>query len=771
MTLGLAIALPCLAQSISPMVVPDVAARIAEARETGYWLVQEGDQLYRICRHFAADRAGTRRLAREIELLNPNAFPLGEASPLTVGARIRLPDGLVANGDAPVEGARPRHAAGPSSASTPLVSSPAAPANGVAPLPAEARAQVPARATLPPYVDRLIDGASPDPDELGAATPRRGDESPGLRNWAIEARGEHREVNAAGRSNAGAIGLRYEHETELHGDFTLVGQASYFDTSVTTGLTGKSSQSDFTLFHDNFALTTDYFASSALGVIRPVLPTWLSTSYRITLAPSLLQGVTTNVTGAASDYRVAVGQLGRYSGFGIQHFERTSGSLASASALQRLDADWMAGAAAIAIRDSATIPDHTSASLALVRDLGPGGAYVKAQLAASDNGQGAGWVDANLKSGRLTQRFGAFHVDPDFLYGESTTARDSQGAYWRGDYRLAGDYFGGGVEFVENNLRRDPAKGGTENIGGFGNVTLRLDRTTQLSAGLALRDERPRVAGIIERLVMQGNASITNNNVAGQTRLDWNSTRTRPEGFPLERSGAVNWNQDWPRVGPLSLNTLVGYSDDQQQDRRVRRKTASLAARGDIANGLRVDATITYVDSDDTLGSDRNYNTAVGLEWLPTSDLSLHLTWYRNRIQPGADNPLSPFLLENSVMLTVRYEGSAGVPYPRAGETGRSASGTIVGSVFFDENNDGTRQATERGAPNVIVILDDRHTANTDADGRFSFPLVPAGRHRIRTVIERIPLPWGLEDEAPREVAVDVRTDTRIEIGLSRISP
>jgi hypothetical protein len=38
-------------------------------------------------------------------------------------------------------------------------------------------------------------------------------------------------------------------------------------------------------------------------------------------------------------------------------------------------------------------------------------------------------------------------------------------------------------------------------------------------------------------------------------------------------------------------------------------------------------------------------------------------------------------------------------------------------------------------------------------------------------VIERLPLPWGLDDETPREVEVRVREDSRLDIGLTRIGP
>jgi hypothetical protein len=370
------------------------------------------------------------------------------------------------------------------------------------------------------------------------------------------------------------------------------------------------------------------------------------------------------------------------------------------------------------------------------------------------------------------QRFGAYQIDPNFLFGESVTVRDSRGAYWRGDYRAAGNFYGGGVEYVEDNLKRDPARGGAESAGVFGNVVLRLDRSTQLGLGASFRQETPRVAGGYDRDVVQGNASVTHTLPVGQTRLDWNAVVTRPAGLPGERTQAVNWNHDWPRLGPVSVSTLLGQSREQLADRDVTRRTAGVTARGDLGRALRWDATFTFVDTKDTQGGDRNYNSSVSMEWAPMSDWFVNLMWYRNRIQPGPDNPLAPFLQDNAVQLNVRYEVGTGSPYPRAADAaGRSGTGSVAGSVFFDENRDGVRQGNERGAGGVVVIIDDRASATTDPDGRFSFPLVPAGRHRLRIVIERLPLPWGLDDETPREVEVRVREDSRVDIGLTRIGP
>ena len=214
----------------------------------------------------------------------------------------------------------------------------------------------------------------------------------------------------------------------------------------------------------------------------------------------------------------------------------------------------------------------------------------------------------------------------------------------------------------------------------------------------------------------------------------------------------------------------MSQTNEDLQDRSLRRRLASVSARGPVSSALRWDASLTFVDVDDPRGSERNYNASLGLDWNPLPQWTLQLQWLRNRIQPGSDNPLAPFVKEDVVQLTARYEDTAGSPYPRV-SGGRSGSGRIVGSVFYDENGDGVRQANERGAPGVQVILDERQAAVTDNDGRFQFSLVPAGTHRLRPLVERVPLPWGLQDDSPREVRLDVRGDARMDIGLTRIAP
>ncbi|APV48426.1 hypothetical protein BWI17_01225 [Betaproteobacteria bacterium GR16-43] len=768
---------------------PEAPERTEQARQRGFWVIAKGEHLLRIARNFTASEPEAGALARELKALNESAFIGGDATRLIVGARLTLPPRYRDGAPTVTQVALPAPATPKALATTP--------ATPVASGPPKASAQPPASAplstiysassvppiaanTLPPaeplkaatpaiapYVDRVLSGPS-DEREVGLDEKPR-DTSPGLRQWAAEYRSDYRRLTDYGTTRADGVAARYFMETERSGDFTLLAQATTFDTPPLDPR-GSRSLVTGTLLHENFTLPGGAIANSALGVVRPLFPVWLSTSYRVTFTPSLLEGVRTTIGTPESELRLGAGRIGQLTGVGIQQFERTSGDEAIASFTQRLGSDWSAGAAAISVRDSATIANHTTVSAGVGREFSPTGPGIKLQAAVTDDGERAAWTDIIMRNGRLTQRFGGYYVDPDFVFGESAATRDIRGAYWRGEYRDTQAFYSFGAEGSQDNLKRDPTRAGTNNIGGYGNVTLRVDRTLQVGGGFSARNENPRLEGEAGRQVSMANAFLSKSWLAGVTRLDANYNLTRPDNQRNESTRFLQWNQEWPRTGPVDFSTQLGLSNESLVDRDVRRRLASVQARGPIYGDLRWDASVTFVDVDDPRGSERNYNAAVTLDWNVAPQWSLQLLWFRNRVQPGADNPLSPFLREDAIQFNARYEDSAGSPYPRVAG-GRSGTGRVAGSVFFDENGDGERQANERGAPGVQVILDERQSAVTDNDGRFQFAFVPSGTHRVRVLVERVPLPWGLADDAQREVRVDVRGDARLDIGLTRISP
>ena len=72
-----------------------------------------------------------------------------------------------------------------------------------------------------------------------------------------------------------------------------------------------------------------------------------------------------------------------------------------------------------------------------------------------------------------------------------------------------------------------------------------------------------------------------------------------------------------------------------------------------------------------------------------------------------------------------------------------SGAGSLSGSVYFDADANGRREASEGGVPGVPVILDRRFVTRTDAQGRYEFPAVAAGEHVIEVSSDNVPLPWS----------------------------
>ena len=88
--------------------------------------------------------------------------------------------------------------------------------------------------------------------------------------------------------------------------------------------------------------------------------------------------------------------------------------------------------------------------------------------------------------------------------------------------------------------------------------------------------------------------------------------------------------------------------------------------------------------------------------------------------------------------------------------------------VYLDANNNGQPDAGEAGAANVTVVLDGRFSVQTNAAGRFSFPVVATGHHVITVVADNLPLPWVLIGDGRRETEVTTRDRTVISIGAQR---
>ncbi len=136
-------------------------------------------------------------------------------------------------------------------------------------------------------------------------------------------------------------------------------------------------------------------------------------------------------------------------------------------------------------------------------------------------------------------------------------------------------------------------------------------------------------------------------------------------------------------------------------------------------------------------------------------------------LSPPVATPI-PAVEERGVFLTFRYRRASGSHFAPLGGAPGAGSGEIAGSVFLDANNNGRSDAGEAGVPNVTVVLDGRFSVQTDASGRFAFPVVATGHHVITVIPDNLPLPWTLVNEGRAEVGVTTRDRTEINIAAQR---
>jgi hypothetical protein len=702
---------------------------------------------------------------------NPRAFFKGDRDRLIPGTKLALPPEMVTKGVAPPPAAAAREGApvtpaAPTSAPSSPTAVPA-PEFAVGP-PVQARRAAPEEQ---PYVDQLIEGGAAEPE---AAIPaEEAALAPGQRYFSAEYRMEARYPPGGGHGIEQGVNLALRRETLNYGDFYLEGALR--DTTLAPGEieTSRRNGGRFTLYQERFPLVQGWLADSAFGVVRTPPSALVNSSYRIFLPTSLMAGASTVVSDGKQDVMMYAGHVGRLDGSAVQSFDPTSGNLAGLGYTRRAG-PWTFGGQAIGLRGNSQVPDHEAATLAA--EYGTFGALVhnKAQVVADSDGNAGAWFDGDMTSGRLRQRFGVYNLDPDLKWGDGSLANDQRGAYWRGDYHLLRYTLAGGLDAAQTNIRDDPAKAATRSGTGYGTFSLRIDRNLTVGAGLTYQGTRNRFTASPRGSAVSATAFASWNTPLGLSRFDFTSFRGTATGIPDNTIDTFSWSQDWPALEFARITSTMTLARESSLGLRTNRASLGVSAHGTLAaNGLW-DASVVYGRIDGPNGVSDNVNVSgtaswpFARNWAALAQLSVNTFDVLPAI-PGTEPPA--LLHDKRLLLGVRYEESSGTSYQALGLRGGAGSGRLSGVVFFDENGDGIRQPTERGAPNVTIYLDGRFPTTTDAQGRFSFSVVTPGSHALRLLNEALPLPWTLDEDRPTVTNVPLRGEAVLDIPLTKIRP
>jgi len=618
----------------------------------------------------------------------------------------------------------------------------------------------PTGGAAPAYEERLIDDGKLEPDLWDGMTPTsdpngwpRGIRLDGL--WS-----QVRRNNVTTTQYGAGVGAFLA--TPQYGAFSFEGLfTNGEDTSIAT------------LWQRDMPFDGGWRASNGLGMLNSPAIDMVRFQPRIFLATSPMLGAVTDWRGPQGTQVIGgYGEPGVYFGTYIPEFRRLGGQLSNVGMQWTMDNRWAGGIQYSGANEVTsglqTQPDareFNSRSLFAAIAHQDATTRLQLNLLESQNSfapaQHGVWLDGATRAPRLTQTFGLFYLEPTLSWGNQPVANDARGGYYRAYYADPRWLWDAGVDYVAPVESDAPA-------------------TTFLSGSLRYQFRRDLSAGtggnvrLADSTAWQGFVYVEHveSFMTGRAQL------SRAEDGEREET-AVSFNQTWNTPAGTRLNTTLAFGR-YRSDRLGASNQLAVAAYGggDIARNLTLDLNVlwnrSYGDAEPT-----STTGSLVLTWSILPELRLIATAYRSRASVrdplSINSPLDPALpagsslSDSGAFLVLRYETRAGsLGAPLGGPPG-AGSGRIVGTVFLDGNDSLRLEAGETGAGNVTVVLDGRYTTRTDGEGRFEFPAVATGRHRITVVPDNLPLPWVPFGDGRYDVDVSVRDSVTVDIPAQRV--
>ena len=643
-----------------------------------------------------------------------------------------------------------------------------------------ASAQAPAPAAEPAYQDQYIRGGTLAPD-ISAGDEVGGEGGAGLaRSLQLDAI-----VSAMGSTSGGrsenlvekGIVAKSQWETATYGAWSL-------DAALRAGSTGQSFTEQgqggvVTLRQRAMPFDGGWVADNALGDLNSPDINLARLQPRFYLPTGPMQGLTTEWRGPSGLQIVAGGgEPGLYDGLVIPNFRTLGGSTATAGVEFSPQEHWTVGGQFIEARDvnvviGPAINGDTRLSTAtglVTAAWQQHGARLQLNVldgGISGTGNGLGsWIDGSLAQGRFVQNAGVFRIEPNLTWGNQLIANDTQGGYYRLNYQSRQWLADVGIDAVRS---VSGAVGSTTFLTGDTRYQLSRDwgvggvaNASQTSGGTSWSAQA--YVDHINRLGSgRAQGAVAETPVGRDLSMVLDETWSLPAGLRLSTSVSLD------RISGSALNGIVADST-----------VLGLAANGggQLTTRIGVEGSIRYATAIAGRAAP-GVSANVSLTWQLAARWQLLATYYESEVGSWTplivDSPLTPpaatlipSVEERGVFLTIRYQRATGSHFAPLGGAPGAGSGALTGIVYLDTNNNGRPDAGEAGAANVTVILDGRYSVQTDANGRFNFPVVASGRHLVTAIGDNVPLPWTLVNDGRAEVEVTTRGRTEVSLAAQR---
>lgn len=616
-----------------------------------------------------------------------------------------------------------------------------------------------------PYVDRLIDE---DIDEErmdvwgDADTP-----SPwsGFSALRLAGRTYLDHTNLDGTYREHGVQLVSRTETLNNGSFELSADALMIHDRQ-----DDHSEGGRVLLRQNGLVINDTWqVDSQIGHFRSTTPRLISTSYRIHLPSTLLQGVDASIFNEQTELLLAAGEIGALEGTAAKRFETTQGGIQGAALTHFLNDRWQVGTQFWNTSDPDVGDSHQSYGGVLQYAPADQSQQQQLHVLADSNGKTGLWYDGELSIGRWRNYLGVYYLQPDLQWTDVLINNDREGAYWRSDYRSFRWQWTLGSDVAKNNLDNDPNLVGTITTQSYANGSWRFRRDTLLGASLSLHTSNAD-SGMAsgDALAYAIKSYVSQNFFFGTSRIQ---TEIDIQDNPDADTQAYSllWDQVWAVPYMRNLSTYAKYVINEDDADEIEMQLI-LEKNVGADFWLRASAQYIHVLEGDQ-GQDNAINCSLGMNWQLHQNWKLDLTADYNRgISIDPADEITPE--GHTVLLSLTYAlFGPGRPKQLIGrKTGSLGSGEIRGRVYLDENRNGRYDLSDTALKNTVVFLDGRFQTETDVNGEYTFWPVSGGQHVVTIGVGDVPLPWGLGNDQPIQVMVPIRGTSEVDFGLIKLN-
>ena len=619
-----------------------------------------------------------------------------------------------------------------------------------------------------PYVDNYL----ADDATFAFTEEQRRSERPGRRTLESELVYYDSSNDFFGDETEMALMTRWRQETLNWGELDAEVMVSSIESDF-LGRAYKNEEVYFTLRQTNAPLDNGWLMNSTAGHQRTFADPFLHSGYRVRLPTSLFVGASMGLgtgTGVGQWY---MGKTGDNLGIAVPQFRKNGGEVIGGSWRQPVADGYVVAAEIVNFKDGYLVRDHTSLLAGGSYQAEDGAAQYDLRLLADDSSNFGLWTDSrNVLRSDMVVRYGGFYLEPDLAWIDRPIVNDQYGAYARIDQRAYLYSYSVGLDYTKAGIKSDSLFD-AEYQSLFANGSLRLTRRLSIGANANLMLREFRSATNDSQVAWRLSSFVNYQFPLGTGRAELYATQLDSDQ-PANSDDVIGgrFTYDWRMPQGYQLTTEAQLEEQSRLSADRSNQRISVLFRQNIASSFSwgTDASF-FRDAHQRFGNTTSIGISADLRWQFLNDWYASASIVHNQSSLSS-SPVNVFggetdLQSNSVWLRFGYANTSGQAFQRFGRnTNAAGSGRISGQVFFDENRDYIRQPGERAAVGVVVMINGRYEVRTDALGRYSFDSVYPGAHRVSIATEDLPLPWGLDDDAPQRVDVTVRQTSTVDFPL-----